>query len=217
MRRRRRGALARLPALLLVLVLLLVAFTAERRMAPVLAAYARKQAEILGVDAVAHAVRHAIAEQVRYQDLIVVDRDEAGRVTFMQVNTVLMSRILADVEEQVQDALRDLTGTTFAVPLGLLLGSDLLAAYGPAITARVLSLGSAEVSFEQAFQTAGVNQTRHTIYLEAKARLRVLVPLLSEETIVRTRVPVVETVIVGPVPDQYLNLDWLFPSLPPRS
>lgn len=210
MRRRRSPGSRRLLLWLLVLCLVLAMFMAERRMTPVMAAYAEKQAEILGVDTIVRALRDAIAG-VSYDELIAIGKDESGRVTFVQVNTILMNRILADVERSVQESLRSLEGTVFDIPLGLLLGSDLFAAYGPSLSARIMSIGSVRVGFDHSFQTAGINQTQHTVLLETEARVRVLVPLRSQETLVSTRIPIVETVIVGPIPDQFLNLDWLFP------
>lgn len=213
--RRRRANLGRALFLVLVLLILVLGYLMQRTMGPVLLAFAVKQAEILGVEAVTRAIRTQVAEQVDYEDLIRIQRDDSGHVTFLQVNTVALSGILAGVEEAVLNSLRDLQGTTFDIPLGVVLGSDLFAAYGPPVKARLLTIGSPSVQLDQSFETAGINQTRHTIYLVVEARMRVLVPLLAEDTTVATRLPLVETVIVGRVPEQYLNLDWLWPRVPP--
>lgn len=213
---RRRRSLGWGPFLPILIALSLIAgvVVAERRLTPVLTAYATKQAEILGVDSVVRSLRQAIAG-VSYDQLVNILRDDSGRVSFMQVNTILLNSILADVEGSVQDSLRSLEGTTFDIPLGLMLGSDLVAAYGPSVTARIMSIGSVRVGFDHAFQTAGLNQVRHIVFLETEARIRVLVPLHSQETVIKTQVPVVETVIVGPIPSQFLNIDGIFPRLEP--
>lgn len=212
--RYRRAHRGRAAFLGLVLALVLLSTWAHRTMAPVLIAYAGKQMEILGIDAVTRAVRQRIADQVAYDDLVHIERDADGRVTVMQVNTVALSGILAGVEESVLAALRDVQAASFEIPLGVLLGSQVFAAYGPRVTARALAVGAPEVFFDQSFEAAGINQTRHTVNLVVTARLRVLVPLVSEDTEITTRLPLVETVIIGPVPDHYLNLDWLWPQPP---
>jgi len=200
--------------LILLLALVLLGTWLHRTMVPVLVAYAGKQVEILAVDAVTRAIRQQISDGVAYEDLVHIERDADGRVTLLQVNTPALSGILAGVEESVLAALRDLQGMSFDIPLGVLLGSELFAARGPSVTARALALGVPEVTFEQGFEAAGINQTRHTVYLVVTARMRVLVPLLAGETGISTRLPLVETVIVGPVPEHYLNLDWLWPRAP---
>lgn len=215
--RRRLSYSRRLVPILLLLAIVLTAVMAERRMTPVMAAYAQKQAEILGVDTVVRALRQTLSDQINYDQLISIQKDDSGRITFMQVNTFMMNRILADVESSVQNALRSLEGTTFDIPLGLLLGSDLFAAYGPTLSARILSIGSVRVGFDHSFQTAGINQTRHTVSMETEARIKILIPLRAEETVINTKVPMVETVIVGPIPEQFLQLDWLFRRLPESS
>src|SRR5690606_11161266 len=206
--RRRRASSGRAAFLALVLVLVLGGTWVHRTMAPVLMAFAAKQVEILAVDAVTRAVRQRIADQVAYEDLVHIQRDAGGRVTVLQVNTGALSGVLAGVEEAALEALRHLRGTSFDIPLGVLLGQHVFAAYGPRVKARALTLGAPSVAFDQAFEAAGINQTRHTIYLVITARMRVVVPLMAEETEGTTRLPVVDTVIVGPVPDHYLHFDW---------
>ena len=55
--------------------------------------------------------------------------------------------------------------------------------------------------------TAGINQTKHQITLKVMVDIDVLVPWGSESTQVITEVLIADTVIVGQVPDTYLNLD----------
>ncbi|MEX2355666.1 MAG: sporulation protein YunB [Thermaerobacterales bacterium] len=198
----------------LAVILLVAVITAaasllvfERTMAPVLVALAERQAEIMGVETVSRALNRHIADEVAYEDLIDLKLDQSGQVAFMQLNTTSIHRIVADIQATIQGELDDLSGTTFDIPLGLVLGSDLLAAYGPPFKARMLPYGTVRVVLDQAFEHAGINQTRHTIYLNVEARVRVMVPLQQDDVVVTTRTPLVEAVIVGPVPTHYLNLD----------
>lgn len=216
MRRRRRANVGRGLFLLLVLVVLVTGYAAQSRMVPVLLAYASKQAEILGIEALTGAVRSQIAEKVNYEDLVKIEQDGEGRVTFMQLNTVAVSTILADVESAVLESLRSLTSAGFDIPLGVVSGSDIFAAYGPTIKARLVIIGAPDITIDHAFHSVGINQTRHAVNLNIKAKIRVLIPLSGEETTVSANLPLVETVIVGPVPDHYLNLDWLLRPLGPN-
>ncbi len=64
------------------------------------------------------------------------------------------------------------------------------------------SVGSSSAHFENAFASAGINQTRHEIRLVVDV-VSVLLPGFSTVTKVTNRCAVAETVIVGSVPDTY--------------
>ena len=92
----------------------------------------------------------------------------------------LQSAVLADVLQR----LSEVSTRELAIPLGSLTGSPLLAGRGPLLHIKMQSVGSSSAHFENAFASAGINQTRHEI-----------------------RCAVAETVIVGSVPDTYTYFD----------
>ncbi|HLS88818.1 MAG TPA: sporulation protein YunB [Sphingobacteriaceae bacterium] len=205
--RRQRRAMAAL-GLLLLLAAAWLAVACRRHLSPVLAAMAQRQAEIIGVDTLSRSLARHLGGQIAYQDLIALRYDRQGQVSFMQVNTTAVNRLVAGLQQAIQQDLQAMGAATVELPLGLVLGSDLLAAYGPRFKVRIVPQGTVRLALDQAFTHAGINQTRHTIYLSVETHVRIMVPLHREDMVVKTKTPLVEAVIVGPVPDQYLNLDW---------
>ena len=51
------------------------------------------------------------------------------------------------------------------------------------------------------------NQTRHKVYIRIRANMRIVIPTGAREVEVVAQVPVAETVIVGQVPQSYVNVD----------
>ena len=96
------------------------------------------------------------------------------------------------------------------IPIGTLSGSPLLAGKGFKVTIRVLPLGSVKCQFVSEFETAGINQTRHKIYLDVVATISIVLP--TSQSIVKTNTPVLvsESIIVGKVPDTYLTAGSIF-------
>ena len=90
-----------------------------------------------------------------------------------------------------------------SIPVGSLSGSVLLAGRGPRISVRMESVGSSSANFENAFTSAGINQTKHQIVLNIDVAVSILLPGFSTATTVSNAVTVAETVIVGSVPDTY--------------
>jgi hypothetical protein len=68
-----------------------------------------------------------------------------------------------------------------------------------------MSTGTATAEFSHQFLEAGVNQTLHQIMLDIEVCVQVLLPGETTELPVRTRICVAETIIVGEVPDTYLE------------
>ena len=90
-----------------------------------------------------------------------------------------------------------------SIPIGTLTGSALLAGRGPRIRVRMESVGSSTARFNNQFESAGINQTKHQIILEVDVSVAILLPGFTTATKVSTAVTVAETVIVGAVPDTY--------------
>ena len=67
-------------------------------------------------------------------------------------------------------------------------------------------LTSSRVEFSNSVVTAGINQTKHQINLEVFVDIDILIPWGTESAQVTSEVMIADTVIVGKVPDTYLNM-----------
>ena len=91
------------------------------------------------------------------------------------------------------------------IPVANLLGSAMLMNRGPAVEVDVLMLSSSSAGFRSEITSAGINQTRHQLFLDLDVQLSFLLPWRDMDTSVQTEILISETVIVGKVPDSYLN------------
>lgn len=189
---------------LLVLVLLMVvaAMAIEKRVAPVLFAWAEAKAVNLATQAIHHAVDEAMAE-ISSLELAEILTDDQGRIQAIKYDTIRINQTSAAVVQKVMHALSDLDSETLAVPLGQFLGSKAMAAFGPKIPLRVIPAGAVTATPISSFVSAGINQTVHRLYLDIHVQMRVVVPLASTVLPVSTRVALIEDVIVGAVPSWY--------------
>ena len=76
---------------------------------------------------------------------------------------------------------------------------------GPSLNLRVTLAGNVKADFKSTFESAGVNQTRHRIYLDVGTSVYSFLPGINSTTDVNTDELVAETVIVGEVPQMMLN------------
>jgi sporulation protein YunB len=174
---------------------------------PTITQVAEVKARLLATEAINKAIYESIISQVNYQDLIYIHKNNNNEITTMQVNTFGIRKIQAQTTLEIQRILEELSGEGFKLPIGQVLGSRLLATYGPKISVKLIPAGTVKVNLIDHFDEAGINQVRHLIYLDIESNVKILVPLFDASTTVATRVPIAETIIVGPVPDAFINLD----------
>lgn len=180
----------------------------QARLRPVVAALARAQTQNTMAAVLERTVADDLAQRgVSYGDLVTIQRDGEGAITALTCDMASLNLLRAELVSQVLDTLDDAGQSTVRVPLGSLFDSELLWARGPSIRARVLAAGTVSAEFESEFSSAGVNQTMHRIWLDLSVPMTVLLPGGGVEAEVNTRLCVAETVIVGQVPETYLQLD----------
>ena len=91
------------------------------------------------------------------------------------------------------------------VPLGAALGLTLLAGSGSRIPISIVPVGSVQTDFETEFEACGINQTRHKVYLQLSASIRIVIPTGAKTTNVTANMLVAESIIVGKVPESFVG------------
>jgi sporulation protein YunB len=152
---------------------------------------------------VSNAVNDSFPDSINYEDIIIINRDENNRVNSMQTDIVRLNRIFANLSLDIQENLSELKNQRISIPLGVVFGNSVLSAEGPNISVKVIPSGSVETDFKSEFTSAGINQTRHRIYLEVKTKVGIVIPFTKKDTEIITCIPVAETVIIGDVPYYY--------------
>jgi len=168
-------------------------------------------AEVKAVQIATNTIQKTIEEQIsaqdiRYQDFVVIHTDNTGHITLMQADTVRVNKFAATTTLAVEKNLENFRWQSFSIPLGQVLRLPLMSNWGPKITYHIMPVGSVRVNVVDKFESAGVNQTRHSIYLAFDTSVRIVVPSKSGETAVTTQVPLVESIIVGNVPNTFVNV-----------
>lgn len=190
-------------AFFLIWFIMLMIF--EHSFRPVIRQLAEARARIAATEAVNQAIKSKIIN-VDYSDLINVQKDNSGHIVLMQPNIVRINQLAASTTLAVQQSLKDNTCLHFYIPFGQVLGSQLLANWGPHIGVSVYPVGTVQTRVFDRFEDAGINQTRHQLYLDIQSRVKVVVPLTNTDVTVDAQVPITDTVIVGQVPSTYLRL-----------
>jgi len=95
------------------------------------------------------------------------------------------------------------------VPTGLFTGIPIFAGLGPDIAIKVIPSGEARVEYETSFSSAGINQINFQVWLVVESTMHIVIPLQEEVITVSRRVPLVNTIFAGVVPDGMILSDLM--------
>ena len=190
-------------------VMLCAVRVTERALRPVLAAAARYQVRSQVTAAVEQWAARDLQERgVDYSDFVTITRNEAGEITALSADMARLNLLRAELSAHLLERLED-SQLELTVPVGSLLPFEPTWARGPELHLRALALGTASAEFESEFTSAGINQTRHRLWLRLSVPVTVLLPGGGEEVAVDSRLCVAETVIVGQVPQTWFQTGGL--------
>ena len=72
---------------------------------------------------------------------------------------------------------------------------------------KIISAGDIATQIKTEFESAGINQTIYRIYLEIECNVSILTSYKTIDKTINNQVLLVETVVVGEVPQTYLQLE----------
>lgn len=124
--------------------------------------------------AVNDAVYYTLSDDMRYEDLVSITRDEAGNIVAVAANPLKINKIARDTASISQSNLKNLSLNGIPVPLGALTGIEAFAGLGPSIHFRIIPVSSVSCGFSSAFESVGINQTKHSIYLNVIADISIV-------------------------------------------
>ena len=180
----------------------------EARLRPMAVTIAQAQLQNDAARLVERCVTEDLAERgLTYAELVSIQRDTSGAIVSLTTDMAAMNLLRAELVERVLDALEGVGVLQLRIPLGSLLDLDVLWGLGPSLKVHAMAVGTADARFSSSFSEAGVNQTLHRIELELTVPMTLLLPGGPVETESVTRLCVAETVIVGRVPDAYLQME----------
>lgn len=200
-KKRRRAAVF----ILFLILIVYLFYKVDRDLKPVMLAVCDSEARYISTDTINSTIREEFGNKISYDDLMTVKTDKDGNVVMIQANTVELNRIGSEIALSVQKRIRGIGVRDVKIPLGVILKNDLFAYYGPQVKFNMLPTGSVITSYRSEFQDAGINQTRHIVYLDVTANVQVVVPIARNYITVTTSVPIAESIIVGKVPNTYAD------------
>lgn len=176
---------------------------------PVLVNTIELRAKAIATRAVNSSISDVIMNSIVYDDLINIVTDEIGNISMIQANSLEINNLSKDLNQTTENKIEEYGKNGVSIALGSFTGIPFLVGLGPKIKLNVSPIGSVFSTFSSEFETAGVNQTIHRIYLNVNANVGVVLPLYTKRFTTTQNVLIAESIIVGSVPEVYLYSDQL--------
>lgn len=203
LRVRRQRRLRRLT--LLMLLAALVFLLMDRNFKPLVFSLAEARSAAMASQVLSGALAEALEDGVLYEELMDVRMNEQGQVALLSANTMRMNRLADRAGAAALRRLQNMSSERVTVPLGAALGMTLFAGSGPGIPVSIVPIGSIRTDFATEFEACGINQTRHKVYLQVTASIRIVIPTGAKTTDVSVNMLVAESIIVGSVPEGFVG------------
>lgn len=208
MKRRRRcenAFLIKTAAVLLAVAMLLsVVFY---KMRPVILRHAESAAETLLLDASNKAILDILSEQnVSYNDIVTLSREESGRVTSLETDIVKINSLKSLISNRLSGIISENEYYDLYIPLGTFFSSTYTSGYGPKIHFKMQLTATARVNFSHEFKAAGINQVLHIVMVDMDISGSLVITGYNGGISVKNQAMAAQTIIVGTTPEAFTNV-----------
>jgi len=197
-------------AIILIILLILVnifVFLMDKSIMPTLLAIADGEMRAKAAVTINNCIIKEFGDDFNYDEIIKVEKDNEGNIVMLKADTMKLNEIACDVALTAQNELKKMGQVGLDIPFSYVAKNNILSGFGPNITVKMKPIGYIETKYISTFESAGINQTRHRIFVEVKTKIRMTLPSNNNEIEITHQVPICETIIVGKIPDNAINLD----------
>lgn len=172
---------------------------------PVVKTVAEEKVRALTVSTVNAAVTSVLEAEPSFVDMVEYGHDANGDLHSIKINATRVNAVMQRSVQKTQNGLSDMISSGVNIPVGSVSGITFLSGKGPNLNVAVIPVGSVDARLRSEFSEIGINQTIHKIYLSLDSTIKIIIPGAGNTIKSSSEVLLVESVIIGKVPDTYLN------------
>jgi sporulation protein YunB len=203
---RRQHKISKILIVVLIAAVIIAAyFILDNAIRPTILSLTEARLRAIAVKAMNDAVRETVGSDVGYSDLIDIEKDDQGKIVLVSANAVMMNQLAASTAIAAQEKILNLGEQGIGIPIGTIVGGPLMTGRGPQIYVKFEPVGSVSTDFMTEFEDAGINQTRHKVYLVFDATVRILIGSSPQTVDISSQVLISDTIIIGEVPQSYFQ------------
>lgn len=200
------GKKAVIGAVIIIIGCILLLTGLKGHIGPNIDAVSKLKAKGMVTEIVNQTIREEFSAGEYEENLFIVQKGKDEKIQMVQSNTRLINELVSGFASALQEKYNRIEPRDVRVSLGTLVGSKVLSQTGIYINVRVQPLSVSNWDFSTEFESRGINQTKYKVYITVESHVRILQPFSARNLKVKNKVLISEVVIVGDVPDSYVNV-----------
>ena len=152
-----------------------------------------------------YAISETVKDNYRYTDLINVYKNSEGNVSMITANSYKVNSLASNLADNVIYYLETNTKKGVDVPIGVFTGIRLLSGFGKKVSMPLITVTSVKCDIISQYEEAGINQTRHDIYVDIIPEVYIVTRFKTEDLTDKIRILIFDNYIVGEVPEFFIE------------
>jgi len=142
-------------------------------------------------------------QKVDYDDIVKFEKSKD--TSFIKIDTIYLNKIISNWVLMINKRINKLTPVEVEFKLGYLLKNIFFNQFGPTLKGNVLYVSAVSYDWQSEFNSAGINQTVHRIYLNLNFEGHMLFLKKKGTFKIPQRILIAENVYIGEVPKVYIG------------
>lgn len=172
---------------------------------PIIKTYTSAETKAITEKAINMAVSNVINRSISYDALIDINYSAQGEIVSFSANQYEINTITREIVKEAQNQMNYLGSDGLKINIGTFSGMPFLIGRGPKVKLKLVPIGAVNGEFVSEFDSVGINMTKHTLFLFIIVHVSIVMPIKSYEVYSKNQVLLAESIIVGKVPEVYLN------------
>lgn len=159
----------------------------------------------IALSSVNSAIITSFNDKINYTDIIHIEKNKNGDISLMSSDALKINSISRIIAENTEILLKTKLNEGVKIPLFAFFGLKFLSGFGPKINYHAIVVAGVNCKFDGTFTSVGINQTLHSLYITVECKIDVEFLYKKKTVVCSSDVLVSEAVLVGNVPEVYLN------------
>ena len=173
---------------------------------PIVVGLSEEKVRSIATASISSVVGNVMAdENTSYDKIVHIVKDTNDKIELIEVDTVEVNLLIREITKLVQEEFDKLGENGIDISLGTFSGIPFLFGYGPNININLVPVGSVQTNIKSNFVSAGINQTLHRLYFVVSTIIGMVLPGMTQNFTTNLEVLLCESVIVGEIPEIYLQ------------
>lgn len=148
-----------------------------------------------------------LGEKNAEEEFVVISRDDNGRISSVTADGAKINALKSKLAVKIQSEVDGIQSVETEVPSGIIFSDSVLTGAGIKLKLKVFTVSSVIVEFNDNFVSAGINQTKYSVYAVVKIPVRVIGIGVCADSEISVDVPISETIVIGDIPQAFFDTD----------